>query len=335
MTPDFHVMIDRQQDVTAALRERLLSLRVRDEEGFRSDAAEIRLDDRGGTIELPRRGAELQIELGYSAGGRLAGLEEDSGRVLLGRYIVDEVELSGAPDTLTIRANAIDMRDALKQRRTMAWHDVSLGDLVRTIGRRYGLESRVTSDLASIALPHVDQTNESDLHLLTRLGEQYDAVAKQANGQLVFARRGTAKSATGRGLTAVRIVREQAASYRVTRADRPAYKSVRAYWYDASRGQRVEETAGEGEPSYDLRDDFVDQQTARLAAQARLNALNRGVGTLSLDLAPGVPTISAQTPLTLANFRSGVDGRWIVTRVVHELTNQGYTTRVDSDVPTT
>ena len=142
MTPDFHIVVDGRQDITAAIRERLLSLRVSDEEGYKSDAVEIRLDDRGGTVEL-----------GYSAGGELAGLDSDSGRVPMGRYTVDEVELSGPPATLVVRAKAADMREALKQRRTRAWSGVLLGGLVRTVAGRYGIDPRVSSGLAKITLP--------------------------------------------------------------------------------------------------------------------------------------------------------------------------------------
>ncbi len=323
MTPAFHIVVDGHQDATAAIRERLLSLRVSDEEGYRSDAVEIRLDDRGGTVELPRRGAELEVELGY----------EESGRVPMGRYTVDEVEISGPPDTLTIRAKAADMRAALKQRRTRSWHQVLLGDLIETIAAEYGLNPRVAKELARIVLPHVDQTDESDLHLLTRLGEQYDAAAKPANGRLVFARRGAGLSATSGPLTAVRIAREQASDYRVTLADRSDYRSVRAYWYDTAAGRRVAVTAGDGEPVYALRDDHVDEATARAAAQARLNALKRGAGTLSLTLKPGVPTVSAESPLTLSGFRSGVDGRWVATRVNHEISGNGYASRVEAERP--
>ena len=340
MTPAFRIVVDGHQDVTAAIRERLLSLRVSDEEGYKSDTVEIRIDDRGlpgrtgGTVELPRRGAVLTVELGYSAGGRLAGLEKDSGRVLMGRYTVDEVELSGPPATLTIRAKAADMRAALKQRRTRSWHQVLLGDLIETIARQYGLDARVAKELAKIVLPHVDQTDESDLHLLTRLAEQYDAAARPGNGRLVFARRGAAMSATAGPLAAVRIAREQTSDYRVTLADRPGYRSVRAYWYDTAAGRRVEVTAGEGEPVYALRDDHTDEATARAAAQARLDALGRGAGTLSLTLKPGVPIVSAESPLTLSGFRNGVDGRWIATRVSHEISGGGYSSRVEAETPT-
>lgn len=335
MTPDFRVIVDGSQDVSQAIRERLLSLRVSDEEGYNSDAVEIRLDDRGGTVELPRRGAELTVELGYDKAPeseRRNGLKP--GRVPMGRYTVDEVEISGPPDTLAIRAKAADMRAALKQRRTRSWRSVLLGDLIKTIGREYGLDARVADELAKIILPHVDQTDESDLHLLTRLGERYDAAARPANGRLVFARRGAAMSATSGPLAAVRIAREQAGDYRVTLADRPGYRSVRAYWYDTAAGRRVEVTAGDGEPVYALRDDHADEATARAAAKARLDILKRGSATLSLTIEPGVPAVSAESPLTLSGFRSGVDGLWIAARVSHEIDNSGYSTRVEAETPT-
>ena len=74
MIPDFRIVVDGHQVVTAAIRERLLGLRVSDEAGHRSDTVEIRLDNRGGLVKPPRRGAVLQVELGYSAGGELAGV---------------------------------------------------------------------------------------------------------------------------------------------------------------------------------------------------------------------------------------------------------------------
>lgn len=58
MTPAFRILVDEQQDVTAATRERLLSLRVSDEQSCFSDSVEIRLGDRCDPVELPRRDAD-------------------------------------------------------------------------------------------------------------------------------------------------------------------------------------------------------------------------------------------------------------------------------------
>ena len=47
---------------------------------------------------------------------------------------------------------------------------------------------------------------------------------------------------------------------------------------------------------------------------------------LTLTLEPGRPTGTADSPLELVGFRRGVHGRWIATRVRHELTGRGYLT---------
>ena len=332
MTPTYHILAGGK-DITAAIRERLLGLRVNDEEGYQSDTLEIQLDDRDGAVDLPRKGTVLEVELGYSVGGRLAGLREDSGRVLMGLFTVDEVSLSGPPATLTIRAKAADMRESLKQRKTRSWHMVTIGAVVRAIAGEHGLEARVSGALSGIDLPHVDQTDESDLNLLTRLGEQYDAAAKVGNGRLVFARRGQGRSATSGQVAAVAIAREQVSDYRATLADRGRYRSVRAYWFDVAMGSRVEVQEGSGEPVYALRDNFVDEATARAAAGARLDALSRGTGRISLTLKQGIPTVSAESPLTLRGFREGVDGMWIANRVTHDLSGKGYSTTVEAETP--
>ncbi len=335
MTPQFHITVEGQGDVTAQIRERLLSLRVRDEVGYRSDAVEIRLDDRGGEINLPRRGVALEVKLGYDQvpeAERRNGLK--NGLVAMGRYVVDAVEMSGPPETLTLRATAADMRTGAKQRKTRSWDQVTIGDLVATIAQEHDLAPAVAGGLSAIVMPHVDQVDESDLHLLTRLGERYDAVARPAGGRLVFTRRGAAQSATGRAVTPLRVLRERAGDYRVNIDDRRRYGSVKAYWYDTAAGQRRAVTAGSGEPVYALRDDQVDAATARYAAQARLDALNRDAVALSLSLRPGAPTVTAESLLTLSGFRAGVNGRWLVTAASHELSDTGLTTEVEAERPT-
>ncbi len=68
--------------------------------------------------------------------------------------------------------------------------------------------------------------------------------------------------------------------------------------------------------------------------QARLGALNRDPGVLSLTLKLGVPIVSTGTPLTLTGFRNGVNGRRITTRVSHKISGSGYFTRIEAESPT-
>ena len=333
MTPTYHILAGGK-DITAAIRERLLSLRVTDEAGYQSDTLEIQLDDRDGAVDLPRKGAVLEVALGY-----------ETRTAKMGSYTVDEVELSGPPDRLIIRAKAADMRGSLKQHKTRSWHEVTLGDLVATIAAEHGLEPRVSETLAGVAIEHIDQTEESDMNLLTSLSKQYDAVAKPAEGRLLFVSRGTGQRASGRDLR-IAIHRNQTSDHRVTLADRGQYGAVVAHWHDVEAGEKLQERAGDGEPVYTLRHPYPNAAEAQAAARSKLRALNRGTGALSLTLKNGMPALLAesnnpdnpalvaQTRLVLSGFRKGVDGDWVATRVTHEISANGYSTRVEAERPT-
>ena len=323
MTPAYRILAD-DNDITTAIRHRLLSLRVTDETGYQSNAVEIELDDRGGAIHLPRKGATLEVDLGY----------EETGTAKMGSYTVDEVELSGPPDTLTIRAKAANMLSTLKQHKTRSWDDVTIAELVDSIAADHGLEPRVSESIRAItARRHIDQTEESDMHLLKRLSEDYDAESKQAGRQLLFVKRGQGKSATGQQVTPATLSREQTSDHRVTLADRGKFQAVRAHWYDMETGERTEVQAGDGEPAYTLRENYIDEVTARQAARSKLDTLQRGTATPSLTLKQGSPVIGAETPLTLTGFREGVNGRWIATRVTHEISSSGDSTQVEAETP--
>ena len=337
MTPAFSLIADRT-DITAAITDRLLSLTLADRAGMKSDTLTLRLDDRflllqnrhtahpvhnrDGQIELPRKGAELSVSLGY-----------EQKPVKMGLYIVDELELSAPPATLTIRAKAANMRSSLKAHKTRAFNEMTLGKLVAVIAAEHGLEPRVGDALARIRLAHLDQTEESDLHLLTRLGKHYDALAKPAGGYLLFVPRGEAKSATGKTLPDISIDPRQLSDYRVTLADRDRYQAVVAKWHNTDTGEHLEVKVGAGQPSYTLRHTCPDAETAIAAAKAKLEALNRGQSSVRLTLTPGNPQMAAETKLTLSGFRDGINGEWVATEVDHQLSNSGYTTRVLAETP--
>lgn len=340
MTPDYRIHAD-DTDVTAALRDRLIELRVHDEPGIESDTVEVRLDDRaglrGGRIALPRRGADLSVALGYDEAGDSEELTPDAralvktGLVTMGLFTVDEVELSGPPDTLTVRAKAADVRDALKQRKTRSWSGKTLGEIIRAVAAEHGLRPAVAEELAGLVTPHLDQTEESDLNLLSRLAERYDAVAKPAARRLLFTPRGAGRSATDKPLERIEVSRAQTAAYRVTLADRDRYGSARAVWRNAAGGVLETVAAGTGEPTAVLREVYASEAEAAAAAQSLLDAFERSVDVLSLTINPGNPALASQTPLSLRDFRPGIDGRWTALRVTHLLDHSGYTTEVAAE----
>ena len=184
MQPVFRIQADGK-DITALINDRLLLLRTTDKPGMESDDFELRIDARDGAVALPARGALIEVHLGY------AGLP----LTRLGRYTVDEVELSGPPDTLVIRGKASDLRGSGRTIRSGSWEAVPLQRIVAEIGARNGWQALCP---VRVQVPRVDQYNESDFNFITRLARQYDCTAKLADGQLLVLPRQAGQSASGK-----------------------------------------------------------------------------------------------------------------------------------------
>lgn len=321
MIPEFTILAN-QQDVTKIFSDRLLSLRVTDESGTQSDTLEIQLDDRDYRLSWPEHGAALDVVLG--------GQATEPSR--LGVFIVDELSHSGPPATLSIRGKAANMREQFKEHKTRAWNNVTLNTIVETIAAEHTLIAKVSPSLVSIVVEHVDQTDESDLHFLTRIGRDVDAITKPTHGFLVFVTKGESKSVSGQLIPPVHLNVSDLISYRMTHADRGKYQSVRSYWQNTDAAELVEIHVGEGKPTYTLRKPSPTIEQATQKAIAKLNALTRGTATLSLSLV-GNPNLRAEGRITVSGIRSPVDGEWVMTRVEHALDSSGFVTRVEAEVP--
>lgn len=329
LKPEFRLLANGG-DITGTLQGRLKSLRFTDEAGLESDALEVVLDDAdpANPIQMPPTGAELELFLGYDGAAQRMGL-----------FVVDEIELSGWPGEMRITGRAAPFdkskggKNALQSQKTRSWpKDTKLSAMVQKIAKEHGMEGAVSQSLASVTLPHLDQSDESDMHFLVRIARKYDAVVKPAGGKLVVAKRGESKSVSGEALPAAALTPGDVTSYRVTLSKRENSGSVVAAWHETKKAKRHTVTVGSGEPVTRLRQQYATEEMAKAAATAELDKRNRMLRKLSLSL-PGRTDLAAEAPLTLAGFRDGVSGDWLITRVEHSLDNAGYVCSVDAEVP--
>lgn len=318
MTPDFNIWAQGAL-ITGLIKQRLISLRITDEAGITSDSIEICLDDRDSLIEIPSSGSKLQVSLGYV----------EIGLISMGLYIVDEITLEGSPQTMKIKGHAADLKASLKSQKIDEWHQKTIGDLVNSIASKHGYQPRVASQFSNIKLPHIDQTAESDMHLLTRLAQLHGAIAKPANGFLLFVPEGKAKSFTGQLIGGSTLSLDEISSWRVTFAERDHQASVICYWHDPNKAEPIEEKAGDGDPVHTLRGVYPNSGLAKAAAQAKLERLTRGTQTLNITLA-GRADLVAESTIYLSGFRSGIPSDWIITRAEHTLDSSGYRTTIDA-----
>lgn len=308
LKPCFQVVANGN-DISETIFKLFESISITDKTGIESDTCEISLiDDPAQPIAMPARGAELKVSIGY-----------DDVMVPMGMFVVDEIELSGPPEKMIIRAHAAvqteskNGKTSLQSQKTRTWpKDTTISSAVMKIAAEHNLTYTVSETLKKVKLPQLAQSDESDLSFLMRLAKRYDAICKPADGKLLFVKRGEIK------LDKIELTRYQVGRWSMNRSSRDSTGTVIAYWHDKAKAKKHEVTLGDGEPVRLLRHHYPDEKSAQAAAQAALDESKRNEDKLTLEL-PGDPALSAESPLLLSNFREGIDGDWIIDSVMYTI----------------
>ncbi|RAP72855.1 phage late control D family protein [Candidatus Erwinia dacicola] len=356
--PDFMLTVNAK-DVTASIRDRLISLTLTDNRGFDADQLDLELDDADGQLAMPVRGAVIKLFLGWK------------GQALIGKgeFTVDEVEHHGAPDTMTIRARSVDFRGTLNSRREVSYHDTTLGAVVTQIAERNNLKAMLAVGFAALPVSHIDQTQETDTKFLTRLASLYGAVAAIKAGRLLFLRPGSGVTASGKPIPQLTITRQDGDRHTFSIADRGAYTGVTASWlhtrdpkpkkvkvkrkprekhlraleHPAAKKKKVatktpearegDYLAGTEDNVFMLTTVYATKAAAMRAAKAKWDKLQRGVAEFSLTLAMGRADLFPETPVRVSGFKAVIDAQpWLISKVTHSLSGSGYTTALDFEV---
>ena len=318
--PAFRLTVDGK-DIAKLISPRLISLQLTDNRGIEADQFSLSLSDHDGLLEIPPKGATIRLWLGWS----------DTGLVDKGTYTVDETEHSGSPDTLNIRARSANLGKGLKTKRERSWNSTTLGQVLADIASASGLNTNIAPAVAERAVKHLDQANESDANLLTRLGELHDAVITVKAGKLLCLPAGGGKTPSGLVLPHVTLTRADGDGHRFLQADRDSYDGVKAFYYDVGSTKKQEAIAGGGDKIKELRHTYSDRDSALRAARSELNRLQRGSATLSYNLAKGRADLIPELTYSLHGIKAEIGAIvWYGGNVQHSLTaDGGFTTSLE------
>lgn len=298
-----------------------MSLELTDNRGIEADQLSLTLSDHDGLLAIPPKGAVIRLWLGWS----------DTGLVDKGTYTVDETEHSGAPDVLSIRARSTDLRKGLKTKRERSWSNTTLGEVLGDIALGNGLTATISGALDGLPILQLDQANESDANLISRIAEEFDAVVTIKAGCLLCLPAGGGKTVSGAELPHIILTRADGDQHRYLQADRDSYDGVRAYFYDVNSAKKEEAIAGGGENLKDLRHSYSDRSSALRAARAEFNRLQRGSATLSYTLALGRQDLIPELTYMLQGVKDEIDAIiWYGGNVQHTLSaDNGYTVSIE------
>ena len=304
---------------------RLMTVYVNVNKKFVADELTIKLYDHVGTLEMPKRGVRLQCWMGF----------EDSGIHDMGTYVVDGCEWSGTPDTLSITAKSADFKSSLKSGHSQSYHNKTLGDIADTVAKRQQLTLSIKPELVSIDVGHVDQTDESDIHLLTRLCHQYGAVVNIKHGKLLIFTANANVSVSGHPLDITVITRQTGDQFRYSVEDRQGdYTGVSAGYQDKGQATKKAATAGNvekrggGDDPYTktkrLKGTYKSKQAAAAAAGAEMKRIGDEQARFSISTAYAYPAVSTESPIQLQGFKAEIDAlKWTVDKAEHTYRKYG------------
>ncbi len=320
--PDFKLLADGN-DISEIIAKNLISLTLTDKVGTESDRLSIGLSWPS-NHKTPSKGAVLKLSIGFN--GQL---------VDKGQFVVDEITISGPPRRLQIVANAAPMDNTkqlgtLQTHKTRSWDNVTLNDVLKTVANEHGLTPKMSGSLTTVIIEHIDQVNESDMSLMTRLSKQYGAISKPANGYWLLLKEGEGTSVSGKVLPSFTITREMVSNWNYRESSRNESKRVVATYHDVESGEAKEVSVGVGEPAFRILFKYPNYEEAEAAVVARYRKVDSSKNNLDLTIVgtPEVLAISPESTLHVSGVGDAEDTDWIVNSLESSLSASGLTLRI-------
>lgn len=324
-------------DATSVLSPSLLEFSYTDNAGGKADEVRLTLHDRDGKWIgpwKPRKGMPVTATLKCLDWER----QGEDFSLPCGAFTIDEVEVSGPPDKVTIKAVSANLTGPLRETaRTRAWENTSLETVAGQIAEEYGLSLLYTGKAHAFA--RSDQRNESDLAYLNRMASGRGMNCKVHDGRLILM---DAQEAENRD-TAVTLSRRggmyspRSYSFRDSSAD-TAFSDAEVAYADPATGTTHCASVAAADTANGVQKTLTSRQRAENAAQAQdmggaaLHAANVRSRTASVECL-GCPRLVAGTTVGLDGF-GDFSGRWFVKTATHRVSGSGgYTTSLELTTP--
>lgn len=295
----------------------VLDLTYVDHMAGESDGLEIRLDNSDGRWMrewYPVKGTSIQATIGYEGGKFLS----------TGICQVDEIELSGPPDTVTIKALAAGNTRALRTPKSRAFEGKSLNAIAAEVAGIHGLS--MVGEVPEISWRRSTQNRETDLGFLCRLGEEHGIVFSVKGDLLVFHELQKLEA----GPKVLKLGPSDLTSYRFR--EKVVAGAASASYFDGSTKELVVAEFQLNESRHPDKKKIHRRtenkgQTRRLANMAmRTQKAFERDGTLAL---PGNTLLLAGGIFELESF-GALDGLWMIRSARHSVSSSGYTTEMEA-----
>lgn len=325
-------------DVASAFDPYLLEFTYKDNIGGKSDEVQISLHNRDGKFS-----GEWALKKGLPIDAAIICKDwEGPGSNLqlpCGAFKIDEIEFSGPPDKIRIKAVSADLTGQLRDTdKTRAWENTSLSGVAGQIASENGFELFYAAP--DHQFERQDQRNESDISFLNRIAGERGCHCKVHNGKLAIFDAEQAEAA-GPSLSIPKkgnMYSPTSYSFKVSSSS-TAYSGAEAAYTDPKTGtthkaevKSDKERKGGAEKKLTLQSRAESSGQAMTLARAKLHEENQKEETVNIEIM-GCPKIAAGQTLELKDF--GVfSGTYSVKSATHKVgASGGYTTSLELTAP--
>lgn len=308
----------------------LLDFSFTDNAGGKADEVQITLHDRDGKWNgewRPQKGTAVFASItvhDWEGEGHTATLP-------CGTFKVDEIEFSGPPDKVKLKAVTSALTSGLRDEdKTRAWENFSLGGLAGQIATENGLDLMYDGPEHSFA--RQDQREESDLAFLQRLSSERGMNCKVHDGKLVmFDAAGADAKAAALTISKTGSMYSPSSYSFKESSSKTGYKNAKVAYTDPTTGTthtaQVQAADAEAdEKTLQLNQRVESAGDAMRMGKGELRNKNKEKNKASLEFM-GNPAVVAGVVLALTGFGQ-FDGRWFVEKAEHKI-GSGYTTSIE------
>lgn len=337
------------KDISESLAQYVLSFSYTDNLTGQVDDISITLEDRAELWDadwMPERGATLDITICTYNWSDLYSEEQD---LQLGKFEIDELEVSSAPNVVTIKAVAISISDDSTLRSTLrshTWENISVQKAANDIAWQNGMKLQWYCD-DNPNIDKLEQNDESDLDVLQKICDDAGFALKVTTDTIIifdvekFEKEDVYAEYYHPGTTILNIVENQSKpvqtdallNYSFKAKIRDVYKKCHVKYAKDKDKSVIESTfvapdkkEKEG-ATLEVHQQVSSQAEADRLAKKKLREKNceEFTGSFSSDGNMGLCAGETIEMLGFGNF----SGKYIITQAKHDISSSGFTSSVE------
>lgn len=136
--------------VHAAFYQRLVSATIRDEPGQSADTLDLVFDDVGNEIDIPEKGAKIEIRFGFKGVGTWK----------MGTFVFERASYNFGSDgeRLTLSCKSGELRADVKEPVSEHFDGETVGQIVEQLAKRHGYKAKVSDEIANTEIEYIART---------------------------------------------------------------------------------------------------------------------------------------------------------------------------------